>query len=339
MSGEAYPPAETAELVGHSAQAAMLADAAASGRLHHAWLVFGPSGIGKATLALRFLRWLLAGRPAGGPAPLYVPEDHPTFRRIAAGAHPDLRILAPEAGEKGVKRIIRVEEARAIVRFLSLTPAEGGWRGVLVDEAEAMNAEAQNALLKTLEEPPARAVLMLTSHAPDRLLPTIRSRCRRLELFPLPEAEMTTLLARLLPGLPEAERVRLAALADGSPGQALRLAEAEGLAMAEEVEKVLTRRPTVADRHALAERLAAKRDGSAFLLFLSLLRRRVARAVAAAARGEGAEAWLGARPLAEWAGLWDTLGRIAAETEALNLDRKQAVLTSLDLLAPGTDRP
>jgi DNA polymerase-3 subunit delta' len=316
----------------------VLAEAAAGGRLHHAWLISGPEGVGKATLALRFLRWLLAGRPAGR-APLAVPETHPVFRRIAAGAHPDLRVLAPEAGEKGVKRIIRVEDARAVARFLSLTPAEGGWRGVLVDEAEAMNPEAQNALLKTLEEPPARAVLVLTSHAPDRLLPTIRSRCRRLDLFPLPETEVASLLERLLPGLPAPERARLAALADGAPGRALRLADGEGLAAAEEVERVLAAPLAVAERHALADRLAAKRDGAAFVLFMALLRRRLARALSAAARGQGAEDWLMARPLAEWAGLWDTLGRIAAETETLNLDRKQAVLTSLDLLAPGTDRP
>jgi DNA polymerase-3 subunit delta' len=335
---EGYAPAQAMELVGHAPQAAMLAEAAAGGRLHHAWLISGPEGVGKATLGLRFLRWLLAGRPVG-PVPLHVPETHPVFRRIAAGAHPDLRVLAPEAGEKGVKRITRVEDARALPRFLSLTPAEGGWRGVLVDEAEAMNAEAQNALLKTLEEPPARAVLVLTSHAPDRLLPTIRSRCRRLELFPLPEAEVAALLARLLPEMPGADRARLAALADGAPGRALRLADGDGLAAAEEVSRVLGAPMPAAERHALADRLASKRDGSAFVLFVALLRRRVARGVAAAARGEGAEPWIAARPLAEWAGLWDTLGRIAAETEALNLDRKQAVLTSLELLAPGTDRP
>jgi DNA polymerase-3 subunit delta' len=335
---EGYAPAQAMELVGHAPQAAVLAEAVAGGRLHHAWLISGPEGVGKATLGLRFLRWLLAGRPAG-PAPLHVPEGDPVFRRIAAGAHPDLRVLAPEAGEKGVKRIIRVEDARALPRFLSLTPAEGGWRGVLVDEAEAMNAEAQNALLKTLEEPPARAVLVLTSHAPDRLLPTIRSRCRRLELFPLPEAEVAALLARLLPDTGAADRSRLATLADGAPGRALRLADGDGLSAAEDVARVLGAPLPAAERHALADRLAAKRDGSAFVLFVALLRRRVARGVAAAARGEGAEPWVAARPLAEWAGLWDTLGRIAAETEALNLDRKQAVLTSLELLAPGTDRP
>ena len=336
---EGFAPSQTSELVGHAAQAMMLRDAASGGRLHHAWLIAGPEGVGKATLGVRFLRWLLAGRPAGS-APLHVPEQHPVFRRIAAGAHPDLRVLSPEAGEKGVKRIIRVEDARALPRFLSLTPAEGGWRGVLVDEAEAMNAEAQNALLKTLEEPPPRAVLVLTSHAPDRLLPTIRSRCRRLDLFPLPEAEVASLLERLLPDLPAAERPRLARLADGAPGRALRLAEGEGLAAAEEVERVLGGPLPVVERHALAERLAGKRDGSSFVLFVALLRRRMAHALSAAARGQGVtEPWVAARPLAEWAGLWETLGRIAAETEALNLDRKQAVLTSLDLLAPGTDRP
>ncbi|MGG5808459.1 DNA polymerase III subunit delta' [Falsiroseomonas sp. CW058] len=327
------------DLHGHAAAAATLEAAARSGRLPHAWLLAGPPGIGKATLAYRFARWLLsdgAARPPG-PAPLHLDPGEPTFRRIAAGAHADLRVLRPTA-EGGVKRVIRVEEVRAALRFMAMTPAEGGWRVVLVDGAELLRTEAANALLKTLEEPPPRSVLLLTSAAPDRLLVTIRSRCRRLDLAPLAAAETARVLDTLLPALPAAERQTLARLAEGSPGRAVQLAEDEGLALQQLVEGVLEGLPAGDRRrwHQLAETVAAKRDGSSFVTFVALLRRAISGAVRHAARGgEGAApGWLAIRPLAEWSTLWDSLGRLAAETDALSLDRKQAVLTMLGWLTP-----
>ncbi len=254
---------------------------------------------------------------------------------MANGAHADLRGLAPLVAAGKVKRQISVDEARAVPRFLSMTPAEGGWRAVVVDEAQAMNAESQNALLKTLEEPPPRAVLLLVTDAPNRLLPTVRSRCRRLELPPLPDATLGGLLARWLPALPAADRDALARLAAGSPGRALRLAEGEALALQAEVTGFLAGLPRVEPRalHALADRLAAKRDGSSLTTFLLLLREAMGRAVRDAARGTEAQPWLRSRTLAEWASLWDMLGRLSIETETLSLDRKQAVLTGLGALA------
>jgi DNA polymerase-3 subunit delta' len=328
----------TPDLLGHAAAAGLLERAARSGRLAHAWVITGPPGIGKATLAYRFARWLLAngaegGLPAG-PAPLWLDPGHSSFRRVAAGAHADLRVLRPEAGEGRVKREIRVDGVRAAIRFLAMTAAEGGWRALLVDGAESMRGEAANALLKTLEEPPPRAVLLLTTPAPDRLLPTILSRVRRLDLSPLADADVATLLAQHAPDLPAADRTRLAALAEGSVGAALALAEGEGLAIQALVEEALAGPPR-ARWHALAEAVAAKRDGSGFVTFVALLRRAVSAAVRGAARGGAAPAWLAARPLAEWSTLWDMLGRTGAETEALNLDRKQAVLTVLAALGGG----
>jgi DNA polymerase-3 subunit delta' len=306
--------------------------------MHHGWMLTGPRGVGKATLAWRYARWMLAGMPGSAPAgeaPLYVQPGDPLFARVAAGAHADLRALAPNTGEKGKKVIIRVEEVRELTRFLAMTPAEGGWRVVVIEELEAMNEQAQNALLKTLEEPPARAVLVLTASAPDRLLPTIRSRVRRLDLFPLDPAVLDPVLARWMPEMGAEDRGALARLAAGSPGRALALAEGEGLAMAREVEGFLARlpRPDPREMHALADRLASKRDGSAFVTFVDLLRDALATALRRAGRGEGAAPWLEGRGLAEWAGLWDMLGRLADETETLNLDRKQAVLTGLSRLS------
>jgi DNA polymerase-3 subunit delta' len=334
-------PRANPDLVGHEGAAGALEAAARAGRLHHAWLLAGPPGVGKATLGFRFARWLLAGQPApeAGQPPLHLAAGHPVFRRVAAGTHADLITLQPNTGDGGRKEVLRTEDARRAVHFLTHTPAEGGWRVVLIDEAErADRAEFQNILLKTLEEPPRRAVLLLATHQPDRLLPTIRSRCRRLDLFPLETAELERLLARALPARAPADRATLARIAEGSPGQALALAEGEGLAMQAEVERALAALPAMEGRtlHEVADAVTGRgRDLEAFVTFMALLRHAVAAAVRRAGRGEAeAPGWVAARPLAEWAGLWDKLGRLAAETERLNLDRRQAILTGLGWLRP-----
>lgn len=328
-------PRANPDLVGHEEAARAMEAAARSGRLHHAWLICGPPGIGKATLAWRFARWLLAEMPAGA-APLEVNPASAVFRRVAADTHADCFTLEPNTGDRGTKRILRVEDAREAVRFLTQTAAEGGWRVVVMDEAErADQAAVQNTLLKTLEEPPPRTVLLLVCAAPQKLLPTIRSRCRRIDLNPLAPAEMEALLARLLPDTSPADRARIAALAEGAPGRALALAEAGGLELQAMVEASLAAlaKPEPPRGIALADKLAADRTGGAFGIFMGLLRGAIATALRDAARGRAAPPWLARHPLAVWAGLWDRLGDLADDTERLNLDRKQAVLTGLDWLA------
>ena len=332
-------PRANPELVGHDHAARVLEEAARSGRLHHAWLLAGPQGVGKATLAYRFARWLLAGRPPGmaGQPPLALAPEHPTFRRVAAGGHADLFTLQPSTGDRGKKEVLRVDDARAAVRFLSFTAAEGDWRCIIVEDLErADREEVQNTLLKTLEEPPARSVQLIVTSQPDRLLPTIRSRCRRLDLHPLTETEMAGLLGRWLPEMPEVERAALARIADGAPGRALALAEAEGLALQAMVEEALAALPRLDPRrlHDIADRLAGRRDATALPIFFGLLRRALASATRQAGRQPAlAPGWVASRSLAEWSTLWDKLGRLADETERLNLDRKQAVLTGLGWLA------
>jgi DNA polymerase III subunit delta' len=322
-------------LLGHEAAEAILVEALRGGRMHHAWLITGSEGVGKATLAYRFARRLLAGVPDDDS--LALDPNHPVFRRVKAGSHADL--LTVERGfdekRKRLRTVIAAEDVRRITGFMSLTPAEGGWRVAIVDGAEEMNAASANALLKILEEPPPRAVLLLVCSAPGRLLPTIRSRCRRLRLSALPDAAMDTLLARYLPDLNADERGRLITLAEGSPGRALTLAEEEGLALAALVNEVLAALPDLPSTagHDVADKLG--RGDTAFSTFMDLLRSALASAVREAARGRAdpEQARLATlRPLDDWGDVWQALTRLQHETEWFALDRRQAILSALALL-------
>jgi DNA polymerase-3 subunit delta' len=332
-------PRANPHLIGHESAEATFSDALASARLHHAWLMTGPPGIGKATLAFRVARRLLAG----GTTDLALPATHPVFRRVAAGTHADLLTIERAWDDKRKKRRgeIVAEDVRRVGAFLRLTPAEGGWRVVVVDGAEDMNRHAANALLKVLEEPPPRAVLLLACSAAGRLLPTIRSRCRRLRLAPLAEAEVAGLLLRYRPATTPDEAARLAALAEGSPGRALALAEGDGVGLSDLVSRALEKLPnlSVGQAHDVADALG--RSDDAFSTFMDLLRTSVAAAVRDTARGQpdpDQTRLIGARPLDAWVDVWHALTKLQDETEALYLDRRQAIVTSLGLLAGTTQR-
>src|SRR5258708_5465301 len=197
------PPRHNPLLLGHEVAGAALWQAPRSGGLPHAGLLSGPRGIGKATLAFRFARFLFAqgaaapGLFAAPPVSLAVAPEHPVFRRVASGGHADLLVVERsfDPKRKKLRSEIVVDDTRSIAAFLRLTPAEGSWRVVIVDGADVMNRNAANAVLKILEEPPQKAVLLLVSDNPGRLLPTIRSRCRILALKPLAAAEERAALA------------------------------------------------------------------------------------------------------------------------------------------------
>lgn len=215
-------------IAGHSDAVDQFRRAWDSRSLHHAWLLAGPKGVGKGHFARAAATRLLAeaaGPPFNLPG-LEVPSDHPIAKLIDAGSHPDRRLLERLENVKtgNLARNISIEQVRGLGEFIGLTAALSPWRAVIVDSVDDLEREGANALLKMLEEPPANTIFFLVSHVPGRLLPTIRSRCRRLDLEPLDAAAMTSVLENLLPERSVAERERLAQLGSGSVGRALAFA-------------------------------------------------------------------------------------------------------------------
>jgi DNA polymerase III subunit delta' len=354
---EGYPhPRQTAALFGQEAAERRFLDAWAAGRLHHAWLLRGPAGIGKATLAYRVARALIAHPPAGlpkagvQPATLDAPEGCPVRARIIARSEPRLFVLrrTPDPAATGEKRnrlrtVIAVDDVRRLRAFLGLTAADGGWRVVLVDPADEMNTSSANALLKFLEEPPAQTIFLLVSHAPSGLLPTIRSRCRTLDLAPLGPGPLARALAAAGADVPRDAGVPLAELSGGSAGQAIRLLAGDGLALYARLVALFGDGNSVARRPMLelAERSIGRANAETYRLTLQLAATLAARLARAAATGSAPpEAAPGEARLvaavashpaqaAPWA---EALGRILATHRhalAVNLDPAQTVLDTL----------
>ncbi|HJO68422.1 MAG TPA: DNA polymerase III subunit delta' [Rhodospirillales bacterium] len=344
---------------GHEGAEARLRAAFESGRCPHAWLLCGPRGIGKATLAFRFARFVLA-RGTGDPAqpPLFdagdvaesdglsVDSQHPVFRRVASGGHLDLVTVERGPSDRvGQRRSeIVVGDVRAVGAFLRLTPAEGGWRVVVIDSADDMNRNAANALLKVLEEPSPRALLLLVSHNPGRLLPTVRSRCRRLGMRALDDADVGALIERYAPGLGTAEVATLTRLCEGSIGRAVALAEEGGLDLYRELVAILETWPRLDTEalHRLGDRLARRGAENAFRTVGELTRWWLARMIAFGAapggreapRLDGTERAIMARLLAgagldRWLEVWEKVNGLLERAEGANLDRKQVVINAL----------
>ena len=275
-------PRETCQLFGQDAAEQEFLTAYNSNRLHHGWLLSGPRGVGKATLAWRIARFLLATPPADDnglfdttppPHTLDIDPNHPVVRRILAGAEPGLAAITRSVNDTGrLRNEIVVDDIRKLGRFFGLSSADGGRRVVIVDSADEMNVSAANALLKMLEEPPARTTLLLISHQPSRLLPTIRSRCRSLRLSPLGVEHMQTALAQTGAELP-GQADHLAALAAGSVGDAVRLINLGGLDLYAELISILGTLPRFDRQRALslAETVAQKGATERFDLLLSVI--------------------------------------------------------------------
>src|SRR5215475_9352384 len=348
------PPWRNSRLLGHKAAEQALLAAHTSGRLHHAWLIAGPRGIGKATLAWRFARYLLAGQAQGGlfggvADSLEVAADAPGRPLVDARSHPDLfhlrRTLNPDTGR--IRAEIAVDDVRDLGAFMHMTPAMGQWRVAIVDAADEMNRNSANAVLKILEEPPPNAVLLIVTHAPGRLLPTIRSRCRRLALHPLADETVIALLVDYVPSTSPDERAALARLAEGSIGRALELASAGSLALYREMVEVLSTLPDLdmPRLHGFAERFAKRGEEanadwrSLNYLFDGWLKGLLREG----AVGEGTtpvvpaerglkEKFLAAASLDRWMEAWEKVARLLSRSDAVNLDRKQTVLGSFLIL-------
>ncbi|MFV0408786.1 MAG: DNA polymerase III subunit delta' [Paracoccus sp. (in: a-proteobacteria)] len=338
-------PRQAPAVIGHDRAAADFLASADAHRLHHAWLITGPRGVGKATLAWAITRWLLAD---GAPDQLSIPADDPITRRMMALSEPRLHLVRRGFDDKTgrLKAEIGVDDIRALLSFFHMSAAEGGRRVAIVDAADDLNGSAANALLKMLEEPPKGGVILLIAHQPARLLPTIRSRCRELRLSPLSPGDMGQILRDL--GV-EDDAEALAALSGGSVGEALRLSGQDGLKSYGQIVDLFATLPRFDRQKArdLAEAAGgrATTDGDPFDLRVTLLDRfltRLARAglmgapIPEAARGEGA---LMARLCPDahaariWAGAQAELSARARAGRAVNLDPAALVMDMLIQLA------
>lgn len=323
-------PAENALLVGHGDAADFLASSYRAGKLHHALLLAGPAGIGKATLAFHLANHLIS-HPRASEAPTRLAQPDPAsavFRQIAQGAHPAVLHLTRPVNErtKGFKSVITVDEIRRVSRILGMTSHDGGYRVVIVDPADDMNVNAANALLKNLEEPPARCLFILIAHQLGRLLPTIRSRCQLVKLKPLDPDHLALVLDRLGADVGRGEGAREAVLARaaGSVREAVLMTQYGGLEIAEALEKVTTAATfEVESAWRIAEAVAGRDSEIQFGVFTSLV---LDHAASGAAR-EAAQGALGrSAALSE---LWSQLRGLITEADAYNLDRKQLVMDIL----------
>jgi len=311
-------PRETLSLFGHETAETAFLEAIHSGRMHHAWLITGPKGIGKATLAWRVARFLLATPmdqadalfAAPPPETLDIAPDHPVAHRIHALSEPGLFLLrrAWDREKKRLKTVITVDEVRRMKDFFGLSAGGNGRRVVIVDAAEEMNQNAANALLKMLEEPPKNAVLLLVSHQPSRLLPTIRSRCRTLPLGAVSHDAMTGALQQA--GIEADDGAALAELAAGSVGEAVAMIQQEGLTLYAEIMALFATLPHM-DRARvvrLADQGGAKGAEARFDLALDLIDRLLSRLARTGATGRA--------PVEILPGEADLLTRLAPDMRA-----------------------
>ncbi|MGH6815152.1 MAG: DNA polymerase III subunit delta', partial [Hyphomicrobiaceae bacterium] len=334
-------PRETGEVIGHAPAETALAAAFAAGRMHHAWLLAGREGIGKATLAYRFARHALAAPEERDPSGMSLAVAGTTIaaRQVRALSHPRLLVLRRpyDPKTKRFAAFIPVDEVRRLRAFLGHTADTATWRAVVVDQADEMNVNAANALLKPLEEPPARTVFLLISSQPGRLLTTIRSRCRTLLLTPpikddLRQAAGRALAASDHPPVPDDQWPALMGLAQGSVRRLLSLAHGGGIELNGRIESLFAGLPGIDWRaaHTLADDLSSLPAEQRFETFFELLLGRLAALVRARALdGRDAMASIPEDRLAAWAELWETIVARKSDALALNLDRKTLILDTL----------
>jgi DNA polymerase III subunit delta' len=315
-------------LYGHDEAVAAFRAGLGDKRLHHAWLISGPQGVGKALFAAKAALRVLAegaGPPVGAPG-LDVPDEHPIARLVEAGSHPDLMRLERLTKDSGTElaRSITVDQVRSLQRLFSTTPSLSPWRVVIIDAIDDLERPAANALLKNLEEPPVYSLFLLVSHSPERLLPTIRSRCRQLRLSRLDGDAMTSALEAALPDAEAGEIRALAEIGEGSPGRAIAFRGLEVDALDRSMrDLVRSGDPTNAKRSQLAQSLASKSAQPRYEIFLA----RTPSLIAELARQRSGA------PLAEAIRLWERAQDLAGSATRLSLDPQSVVFELAGMLA------
>lgn len=332
-------PKNNTFLLGQDKAEKILLDAWKNNSMHNSWLLCGLEGIGKATLAYRFARFLLSADESKKESysSLEISENNPVYKLTVNGAHPDLKIIerdytdtdkrkivkAIKEGEalseeelKTLKKsaVIKIDEVRMINEFLSKKSADNHWRVVIIDSIDDMNQFSANAVLKILEEPPAKSILLLISHNPGKLLPTIKSRCAKLVLSPLSENEVASLLRRYRPQLTEKEVKGLAAISSGSIGKALLYSDNMALRYYDDLCKLIYAK----DKFKLADLLSyaetAAKDEDSFALVQELILKFISENIANSSHTD------------ELADVWENAIKIFNETSRLNLDKKQILI-------------
>lgn len=329
-------PKHTEQLIAHMSVEKQLLAMINANKLPHALLITGEKGIGKATLAYRLARFLLApaevdmGSLFGNPLPpesLFISPETSTFKKIISGSHPDLLVLEGDD--------IKIDKAREVGEFLSLKPAESSWRVVIVDSVDAMNRNAANALLKILEEPPSQAVLILVSHNYGRLLPTIRSRCRQIRMAKLSEIEFAKIMANIAPDISPADYSVWGELSGFSAGVSLTLIENKADILYKELLEIISTNET-SKLHSFAEKFAKKENEKAWQtlthLVLFLLKR-----IAVMNYSNLTEIFVGEKNLLKklfhnksdytLTDLWERSIKLMNDTDNLYLDKKQTIIT------------
>ncbi|MEP3525456.1 MAG: DNA polymerase III subunit delta' [Hyphomicrobiales bacterium] len=321
-------PYEHSVLKGQEEAEARFLEAACSGRLHHAWLLSGPSGCGKATFAFRMARYFAQANEEGGSPTVddlnkAGAHDNPTFKQIARGAHPNILHLRIPFDEKTKKfrTLVTVDEVRRSVAFFGMSSGGKGWRIAIVDSANDMNANAANALLKILEEPPERTVFFLLSSQPGRLLPTIRSRCQHLALKPLDNDNLIAALENASYDITfEADTLkRNHTVINGSVRRAFHFANNDAEALLNDFNTLIGQQPTydIPMLHRFADSVSARSADEKYAFFIEFIENYVANKV---------RVFDNIRPLVSWTEVWDKMQARIKQEEALNLDRKQTVL-------------
>lgn len=359
-------PRNTLDLTGHEGAEQLFLDAFNAEKVHHAWMVTGPKGIGKATLAYKMARFLLNNPPDDDQGPglfgdvlekaaltsLDTDIESTANHLITAGSNPDLMVIErtedPKTGK--MRNNILVDDVRKVNKFFQSTSADGGWRVAIVDTADEMNRNAANAILKILEEPPKNSILIILAHAPGRLLPTIKSRCRMMPLSPLKSDTVKEILIKSFPDKEDNVIDGYVALSNGSPGYAISLIEHKGLKVYREILGLLSTMPdiNVPLMHDFAGAITTQKSGDTFNLFSEMLSQFISRMIRHVS-------YLGTShthnikealteefklmeeigtiiPLDQWAELWEKISEKMMITDRLNMDRKQTVIDILNMI-------